>query len=104
VVGVLAGLGVGLILARQLGLPEGNGLWWQRALRLLVGVVVLYAIRLGLKAAFPGEDSALYLLFRFVRYSVIGFWISLGAPWLFRLLRLSPKADALAIEASAADA
>jgi hypothetical protein len=38
---------------------------------------------------FPGEDSALYLVFRFLRYGLIGVWITLGAPWLFGLLRLT---------------
>jgi hypothetical protein len=51
------------------------------------------ALYLGLKVVFPGEESALYLVFRFLRYWLIGVWITLGAPWLFRLLRLTTEAE-----------
>jgi hypothetical protein len=29
-------------------------------------------------------------MFRFLRYVLIGVWLVLGAPWLFRLMRLAP--------------
>ncbi len=89
----LAGIGVGLALKYRYLPFSARGPWWQRALRFLTGVVIVVALYLGLKMVFPGEESALYLVFRFLRYGLIGVWISLGAPWFFRLLRLVPGAE-----------
>jgi len=86
----LAGAGVGLaVMHRRIPFRAG-GPWRQRALRLLVGGVVVLVLYLGLKAVFPAEGSTFYLPFRFVRYALIGLWASLGAPWLFTRLRLTP--------------
>jgi membrane-associated phospholipid phosphatase len=92
----LAGLGLGLALTYRYISFSARGPWWQRVLRFLVGGIVMAALYLGLKGVFPGEESALYLVFRFLRYWLIGVWITLGAPWLFRLLRLTTEAERLA--------
>lgn len=85
--GTLAGLAVGVAFAvRNLGFDAG-GLIWKRVVRFLLGVVVVAAIYFGLRIVFPGEGESLYGVFRFIRYGLVGLWISLGAPWLF--LRLS---------------
>jgi membrane-associated phospholipid phosphatase len=85
----LAGMGVGLALMQRCLSFNTRGLWWQRAVRFLIGVGVIFALYLGLKVVLPGEESAFYLVFRFCHYWLIGLWISFGAPWLFRLLKLS---------------
>ncbi len=90
---VLLGLGVGLALGQGRVTFSAEGLWWQRAARFPVGAVVMFGIFLGLKAAFPDEGEALYLPLRFVRYGLVGLWIVLGAPWLFGILRLTPKVE-----------
>ena len=41
---------------------------------------------------FPGEGEALYTPLRFLRYGLLGLWISLGAPWLFTRIRLAEPA------------
>lgn len=46
---------------------------------------------LGLKAVFRGEESSLYLVFRSLRYGLLGLWVTLGAPWVFRVSRLAPE-------------
>jgi hypothetical protein len=56
----------------------------KRAVRFLAGAVVLLALYFGLKAVLPDG-----LLFRAVRYALIGIWVSLVAPWLFVKLRLA---------------
>lgn len=89
----LAGMGVGLALKHRYLPFTARGPWWQRTLRFLTGGVIVVALYLGLKLLFPGDESALYLLFRFLRYGLLGMWISLGAPWFFRLLRLAPEAE-----------
>lgn len=90
---VLLGLAVGLALSHRYVRYVANGVWWQRAGRYIVGIIVLLAIYLGLSVVFPEEGESLYVQLRFVRYALMGFWISLGAPWLFTRTRLVPVAN-----------
>lgn len=83
----LWGMGVGFALERRWVRFEVDGPAWQRALRLLLGGVVLVALWWGLRVAFAGLAPA--LLFRFLRYGLVGLWGSLGAPWAFQRLRLA---------------
>ena len=85
--GTLMGMGIGFALERRWVQFDPGGLWWKRALRLALGVAVLFGLRFGLKAAFDGLEPA--VIFRFVRYAAIGLWGGLGAPWAFVRLRLA---------------
>lgn len=78
---VMLGLGLGLALERRWLGFESGGLWWQRVLRFLLGAGVLVGLWLGLRLAFTGFEPA--LLFRFIRYALMGLWGAFGAPWLF---------------------
>lgn len=89
--GALAGISTGLAVGHRHLRVTAEGPWWQRILRLVLGLIVLLVIYLGLKMAFPPEGAPLHLTFRFVRYAALGLWISLGAPWLFDRLRLMPR-------------
>ncbi|NIM07462.1 MAG: hypothetical protein GTN65_18075 [Armatimonadetes bacterium] len=89
----LTGAGVGFALTLRYVRFSTGGQWWQRAVRYLIGIAVVLGLYLGLKAVLPGEESALYLIFRFLRYGVIGLWITLGAPWVFCRLRLVPAGE-----------
>jgi membrane-associated phospholipid phosphatase len=89
-VGTLFGIAVGLVFARRFISFSVQGVWWHRVLRFLIGFVVVLALYLGLKAAFPPDGTTYGGIFRFIRYALIGAWIVLGAPWLFRLMRLAP--------------
>jgi hypothetical protein len=92
--GTLAGMVFGLALAHQYIPWKVCGPWWRRTLRFLIGSAVLFGLNLGLQAIFPGEDgTAFHLALRFAASGVIGAWVTLGAPWLFRILRLVPKAE-----------
>ena len=91
--GALAGMGLGLVLMYRYVSFRASGPWWQRVVRFLIGGAIVFALYLGLSAVFPGEQSALYLVFRFLRYGLVGLWTTLGAPWLFRLLRLTAEAE-----------
>jgi len=51
----------------------------------LMGIVVLY---FGLKLVFPEEPLLVGGTFRFIRYTLIGMWVTFIAPWFFRLLHL----------------
>ncbi len=57
--------------------------WWKCALRLVFGVALLFAVRLGLKAVFPTT-----LFFAFLRYMLIIF-VGMGVwPLIFKKLRI----------------
>ena len=68
---------------------DSGGTGRKRFLRFLVGSAVSVALWAGLKAAFDSFEPE--PLFRFVRYGLLGLWISLGAPWIFRRLGLVKK-------------
>jgi len=57
--------------------------------RFLIGAIGLLGLYLGLSYIFPGEGEPLYAVMRFVRYTLVGLWVGLGAPWLFLKLRLA---------------
>ena len=87
--GTLLGLGIGFVLERRVVRFDSEGPLMQRSLRFLVGIVVLGALYAGLKTAFEGLEPA--LVFRFVRYSALGLWGALGAPWAFVKLQLAAR-------------
>ena len=89
----LCGLGVGVpLMARFAPLAAPRG-WWERLARYVLGLAVTLLLYIALKALFPGEESGFYLPFRFLRFALLGLWVSLGAPWLFRVARLSRGAE-----------
>ncbi len=51
----------------------------------LLGIVALY---FGLKIIFPQEPALMEGVFRWIRYALIGFWVTLIAPWIFKKLHL----------------
>ncbi len=85
--GVLMGMGVGFLLERRWIGFECGGLWWKQVVRFALGVVVLFGLWMGLRIAFANGEPA--LLFRFIRYALVGLWSGLGAPWVFVRLRLA---------------
>ncbi|MGC9394101.1 MAG: phosphatase PAP2 family protein [Anaerolineae bacterium] len=84
----LLGMGIGFVLqARWIGF-EADGALWKRVMRYAVGAAVIVGLWAGLRAAFSTLEPA--LLFRFIRYALMGFWGGAGAPWLFVRLGLAP--------------
>ena len=90
--GALLGVTAGAVLAARLArFDASSGSLGKKALRFLVGAAGGAVIYFGLKVVFPGRESASYALFRFVRYGILGAWVSLGAPWAFLRLRLADE-------------
>ncbi len=87
--GILLGAGVGLAVLRGHLTYRAGGPLWKRGARLLLGSAIMLALRFGLKAVSPEASGSLQVAFRFVRYAILGVWISLGAPWMFNQLRLA---------------
>jgi len=83
----LAGLGAGFILEeRHLGFEPART-YSRKGAGFLTGIIIFALIYLGLKKVFAGLEPA--ALFRYIRYSLVGFWGGVGAPWLFLRLKWS---------------
>jgi membrane-associated phospholipid phosphatase len=63
----------------------------KRALRYVVGLVGILILYLGLGSIFPRGDGFIVYTLRYVRYTLIGWWVSGGAPWVFVRFKLSGR-------------
>jgi membrane-associated phospholipid phosphatase len=93
--GTLFGLTSGAVVMNRLGGFSADGPLWKRILRFPLGFAGVALFYFSLDVLFKmlagsGETLVPYLL-RYVRYALIGGWVSLGAPWLFRKLKLADK-------------
>jgi membrane-associated phospholipid phosphatase len=59
-----------------------------RIIRFLIGLTGLLALYLGLKLILPESPLWLGLGLRFIRYAIIGLWVSALAPLVFKKLKL----------------
>lgn len=83
--GALLGFAVGAVLLDAWGRFDArSGGGSRRAARFVVGVVGTLALFIGLSRVLPEGES-----FRYLRYALVGFWISYGAPRAFVALRLT---------------
>jgi membrane-associated phospholipid phosphatase len=80
--GTMFGIGGGWALARRSPF-DPRGRWTIRAARLVVGLVVVLVLRVGLGAVFPAGADAVALVFRYVRYSLVGLTAVWLVPWVF---------------------
>ena len=87
--GTLFGLCVGLAWMARRGGFNASGLLWKRATRFVVGLIGVLVLYAGLKAIFPSGDTFIPYLFRYIRYTAVGFWVSGGAPWTFAKFNLT---------------
>jgi len=83
----LMGMGVGFAIDRRWVHFETAGPAWQRALRFALGIAGMLVLYAGLKALFAPLTPV--LLWRFIRYALMGLWGSVGAPWVFARLGLT---------------
>jgi membrane-associated phospholipid phosphatase len=78
--GTFFGLVAGAILIFQRGGFDARGTWPKRALRFIVGMIGVIILWLGLTTVFPRDASLISQVLRYVRYALIGFWVSYAAP------------------------
>ncbi len=91
--GTLFGLGAGLAGMHRLGGFSAGGPVWKRCLCYLVGLIGVAALYFGLSRLFgwiaPDAEAPLPYALRFIRYTLVGAWVSFGAPWTFLRLKLA---------------
>ena len=81
--GSFFGLATGAAWIAVRGGFQTSGPLEKRALRYVIGLVGIIILWFGLGLVFPDGETILPLLLRFLRYSLVGFWVTGGAPWLF---------------------
>lgn len=79
----LFGLVVGAAWTQKEGGFQASGRLEKRTLRYLVGLVGIFVFWYGLGTLFPKGETLFPYILRFIRYTLVGLWISGGAPWLF---------------------
>lgn len=89
--GVLFGLALGLILLNRQGGFDTGGPWWQRLIRYLLGLVGIGVLYMGLKLILPEGEDFISNLLRYVRYGMVGLWVTWLAPLLFFALKLAKR-------------
>lgn len=87
--GTLFGLLVGVAWMAPRGGWQASGLAWKRIVRYLAGLAGVFLLWYGLGALFPRGESLLPYVLRYLRYALLGLWVSAGAPTIFTKLKLS---------------
>jgi len=85
----LFGLAAGYIFINQRMGFNARGVWWKRLLRYLVGVVGVVLIWAGLDAVFPSGKTLTAYSLRYLRYALVGMWVTGFGPWIFLRLNLA---------------
>jgi len=91
--GALFGLLAGLAWIKSQGGFNAGGPVGKRVLRYILGLVGVLIFWYGLGAVFPRGEELLSYILRYLRYTLVGLWISAGAPYLFLRLRLAQRED-----------
>jgi membrane-associated phospholipid phosphatase len=86
--GTFFGLAAGVILLFHQGGYDTRGEWSKRAVRFVIGVIRVGILWLGLRMVFPRDASFVSQVLRYARYTLTGFWVAYGAPWVFIKLKL----------------
>jgi hypothetical protein len=75
---------------------DADGPLWKRILLYILGLAGVLVFYLGLKVIFgliaPDAEAVLPYVLRYIRYVLVGTWISAGAPWVFVKLKLAKRA------------
>ena len=88
----LFGLAAGYIFLRSNGgYQAAQGKIWQHFIRFMVGVAGILLIWSGLGDLFPSNADFLSYALRYLRYALIGFWITGFAPLIFIKTKLAQR-------------
>jgi membrane-associated phospholipid phosphatase len=81
--GIFFGLAIGAAWIMSIGGFQAEGPIQKRVIRYCIGLIGVLILYLGLGAVFPRGEGFIEFLLRFVRYTLIGWWVAGGAPWVF---------------------
>ena len=89
----LAGVAFGFLgglawWVKKYGIPQVGKKTYRLIVRYLLGMVGLAILYVGLKLVLPEEPVVLGSILRFIRYALVGIWVTAGAPLLFRKLKV----------------
>ena len=87
ILGYLAGASFGYVIEKDRVRTAVSGSLWKQAVKVILGVAVLFGIIVGLGGVLPSDVLAL----GFIRYFLGGVWVTLIAPVFFAALNLSVK-------------
>lgn len=94
--GVIIAVYIGYWLEKKYVRFDVRAALWQHVLKCLIGGVVALGMYLGLKYAFAFDTT--YWLSGFVRFFLMGAWLSIGAPAVFKALKLYSAGERTAAE------
>ena len=89
--GTFFGFAVGVAWMAARGRYQASGPVEKRALRFVVGLIGVLILWRGLALFLPDNADLISYTLRYVRYSLVGFWVSAGGPWLFFRIKLADK-------------
>ena len=89
--GIFFGLAAGAAWIMSIGGYLAAGPLYKRVLRYVIGLVGVLILYMGLGAIFPRDPDLISYALRFMRYTLVGFWVSGGAPWTFIKLKLADR-------------
>jgi len=88
---MLFGLAVGMAWLATRGGYQAAGPIEKRALRYVIGLIGVLILWMGLGQVLPDNADLLSYILRYVRYALVGFWVTGGAPWLFFRFNLADR-------------
>jgi hypothetical protein len=89
--GAFFGLASGWIWLSKSGGFSTKAIWYKLILRYILGMIGLLVLYAGPEYLLPQSDSVSSLALRYIQFSLIGFWMSGLAPWLFIKLKLAAR-------------
>ncbi len=89
--GSLFGLATGAAWIASRGGYQASGAMEKRAVRYAIGLIGILLLWMGLGQVFPREENLLSYVLRYFRYTLVGFWVTAGGPWLFFRFKLADK-------------
>jgi membrane-associated phospholipid phosphatase len=91
--GTFFGLAVGAAWLATRGGYQASGPIEKRALRYVIGLIGVAILWRGLGLVFPNQADLVSYILRYIRYSLAGFWVTAGAPWLFFRFKLAETSN-----------
>jgi hypothetical protein len=85
------GLAAGGFLLKLRGWFDPRGTLWKLLMRYAIGLAGMLVFYVGLDQVFPDGITPVAMIFRFIRYALIGLWVMFLAPEVFIRLRLAER-------------